>query len=278
MDQDATLIRLAVFGKPVKHSLSPRIHAAFADQAGLDVEYRAIESCEEFLSREIQALADKGGRGCNITMPLKQCAFELANRATDRAALAGVANTLLFDSPSKWKADNTDGVGLIRDLTRQVDGPLAGVRIAIIGAGGAVAGVLADLLAEKPEIVHLFNRTEQRARDLCERFSHLGPVLGGALPDMAHAGKFDLVINATSLARNTETALPATQMFASSSLLYDFNYGLAHAKLARWARRNHIRCVGGKGMLVEQAAESFYLWTGFRPDTAPVIEALQTPD
>ncbi|MBT8061110.1 MAG: shikimate dehydrogenase [Xanthomonadales bacterium] len=277
MDQDATLIRLAVFGMPVKHSLSPRIHGLFAEQAGLDIEYRAIETCEEFLAREVQALADSGGRGCNITMPLKQRAFDLANRASDRARLAGAANTLLFETPSRWKADNTDGIGLVRDLARQMDGTLAGSRIAIVGAGGAVAGVLGDLLAENPENVFIFNRTEKRARALSERFSELGKINSGTLADMENGAEFDLVINATSMTRKSDTALPDMRMLAPSSLLYDLNYGQAHESLATWAHKKNIRCIDGRGMLVEQAAQSFFLWTGFRADTGPVIEALQNP-
>ena len=275
MDPDAALIRLAVFGSPVKHSLSPRTHALFAQQAGLSVDYRAIETSEEFLSRDLQALADKGARGCNITLPLKLKAYDLASLATERAQLAGAANTLVFESPSRWNADITDGVGLVRDLTVQHGMPLQGLKIAIIGAGGAAAGILGDLLNEKPGVICILNRSEQRAKELAERFSGLGEVQHMALADVAAAGEFDLVINATSLAHHSGRALQVRNLFAPGSLYYDLNYGQAHKGLANWAESNRIRCVDGLGMLVEQAAESFYLWTGFQANTDPVIEALR---
>ncbi|MDX1459604.1 MAG: shikimate dehydrogenase [Xanthomonadales bacterium] len=275
MATDQPLIRLALFGQPVKSSLSPRIHALFAEQAGLDVDYRATAVAEEFLSREIQALADAGARGCNITLPYKQKALALANRATDRAQRAAAANTLIFESRARWKADNTDGPGLIRDLTGRIGMKLAGERIALIGAGGAAAGILEALLSSEPNSLVLFNRTPARGQALAEQFSDLGAIEARSLDQIESAGTFHLVIHATSAGHRGEPPLLPRSLFQDGGLLYDLNYGLAHRKLAAWSRRHQVRCTDGLGMLVEQAAESFELWTGHRPDTDPVLTSIR---
>jgi shikimate dehydrogenase len=268
-------IQLAVFGMPVKHSLSPRIHTLFAQQGGLEVDYRAIEVEEEFFSREVQKLADAGGRGCNITLPLKHCAFKLANRASERAELARSANTLLFESPSRWAADSTDGPGLLRDLTENLGISIAGRRVGVIGAGGAAAGILYDLLQAGPGGLTLFNRTVGKAETLAEQFAVAGRVEPAGLEAMESSGAYDLVIDATSAGHQGTDPVLVGDMFDGGGICYDLNYGQAHESLGTWCAARGIPCHDGLGMLVEQAALSFRIWTGFMPDTAPVLAALR---
>jgi shikimate dehydrogenase len=275
MSRAVAMTRLAVFGNPVKHSLSPRIHRLFADQAGIPVEYTGVEVSEDFLSREVQKLADAGGAGCNITLPLKHQAYELANRASERAEIARSANTLVFNTATRWSAQNTDGPGLLRDLTHNLAIETRDRRICVIGAGGAAAGILYDLLQHQPASLTLFNRTFERATKLAERFAHLGQVTAADLDSMSASEAFDLVINAISAGQFREAPVLTSALFGTDSVCYDLCYGQAHSALNDWCGERGIRCHSGLGMLVEQAAESFYLWTGFRPDTAPVLAELQ---
>ncbi len=276
MDQAATLNRFAVFGNPVKHSLSPRIHQLFAAQADIPVEYGAVEVSEDYLSREVQKLADAGGTGCNITLPLKQQAFRLANSVSERARLSRSANTLIFKTSTRWSADNTDGAGLLRDLTVNLSIETRDRRICVIGAGGAAAGILYDLLQQKPSSLTLFNRTLERAEELAERFARIGMITAADLDSMSGSQAFDLVINATSAGHLRQAPVLHAALFGPASECYDLNYGNAHSALGEWCFKQGIECHDGLGMLVEQAAESFYLWTGFRPDTAPVLALLKT--
>jgi len=275
VDQITTLKRLAVFGSPIKHSLSPRIHQLFAEQAGIAVDYQRIEVNEEFLSREVQKLAEAGGAGCNITLPVKQRAFKLANKASERAELAQAANTLVFDTRTRWSAHSTDGPGLVSDLTVNLSMDLHGRRICVVGAGGAAAGILYDLLMLEPAGLTIFNRTFERAELLAERFSQVGQITAAGLEGMDSAEPFDLVINATSAGHFRSQPVLSAGLFGHGSRCYDLSYGKAHESLNQWCIENDIRCHDGLGMLVEQAAESFYLWTRFRPDTAPVLESLR---
>lgn len=276
MDQGRPLKRLAVFGSPVKHSLSPRIHQLFAEQAGIAVDYRSVEASDEFLSREVQKLADAGGTGCNITLPGKHRAFEIANKASDRARLARSANTLVFESRTRWAAHSTDGPGLARDLKTNLSLDLGGRRICVVGAGGAAAGILYDLLSLKPVELTVFNRTLERAESLAARFSGVGEVRAAGLDDMATDHPYDLVINAVSAGHFRQAPVMHPNLFGEESRCYDLSYGKAHESLREWCIGNGIRCYDGLGMLVEQAAESFFLWTGFRPETVPVIALLRS--
>jgi len=279
MDKNAPLTRLAIFGSPVKHSLSPRIHQLFAKQAGIPVDYKGIEVSADFLSREVQKLADTGGCGCNITLPLKNRAFTLANGASERATAAQAANTLIFKTPNRWFADNTDGPGLVRDLVENLAIDIHGQRICVIGAGGAAAGILYDLLTQKPAGLTVFNRTVERAKGLVERFRALNDeavsLYAAGLDDMRAPASFDLVLNTTSTGHFREAPVLTENLFAPHTVCYDLSYGAAHEALNEWCRVRGFRCHDGLGMLVEQAAESFFLWTGFRPDTAPVINTLR---
>ena len=285
------MIRLAVFGSPISHSRSPEIHRLFARQCALEVDYRAIEAKLETFPRLLEELAARGGRGCNVTVPLKHEAWKLAQKSSASASRAQAANTLLFKTETDWVADNTDGRGLVRDLVSNLEQPLAGSRVCIIGAGGAVAGILGDLLAQNPASIVIANRTPGRAERLCETFAAF--VCGGvperetnssdSLPANLEAislqalqtqDPFDLVINATSLGHdNKHPGLPLS-MFHPGSLCYDLNYGAVAEPLRNFCLEAEIRFQDGLGMLVEQAALSFELWTGRIPDTEPVLKQL----
>jgi len=285
------VIRLAVFGSPVSHSRSPEIHRLFARQCGLQVEYQAIEATAETFPRLLEELTAQGGKGCNVTVPLQHEAWTLAQRCRDSAGHAQAANTLLFETADEWFADNTDGRGLVRDLVNNLDHQLAGSRICIVGAGGAVAGILGDLLAQNPASIVIANRTPGRAEHLCESFTDLtcrSPLAGEtnissspptnlkAIPLQAlqTQGPFDLIINATSLGhRGNHPGLPLS-IFHPTSLCYDLNYDVAAKPLQEFCLEADINYQDGLGMLVEQAALSFELWTGRMPDTGPVLKQL----
>jgi shikimate dehydrogenase len=274
MDQDAALIRLAVLGRPVKHSHSPWIHAQFAGQAGLPLDYQAIEVAPNHLSRVVQQLADSGAHGCNITLPHKQQAFALASLAGDRARIAASANTLVFESASRWRAENTDGPGLLRDLLENQRLAVAGRSVCVIGAGGAAAGILYDLLLRKPASLSVLNRSAEHARALALRLSPHGKIAAGGL-DENNAQGYELLIHASAAGHHGSAPLLVESWFAQDGFCYDLNYGPAHLALAQWCADRGIACADGLGMLVEQAAESFEIWTGFQPETVPVTQALR---
>lgn len=268
------MIRLALFGHPVSQSLSPRIHGLFAQQAELPVDYRAIDTAPGTLAAALQRFAAGGGTGCNITLPLKGEAKDLAAGCSERVRLAGAANTLILDDGG-WHAESTDGPGLVMDLARLGANP-GGQRVAILGAGGAAASVLASLLAAKPRSIDIFNRTAASARALAMRHAQLGAVRGCSMDSLGEAGPFGLVINATSAGH--AGALPPVhdKLVGPDGFFYDMNYGPAAEALTGWCREQRIAHAQGLGMLVGQAAESFALWTGFQPDIDPVLKALET--
>ena len=287
------MIRLAVFGSPVSHSRSPEIHRLFARQCGLQVDYQAIEATAATFPRLLDELAAQDGRGCNVTVPLKHEAWKLAQKSSDSASRAQTANTLLFNTEREWFADNTDGRGLVRDLVSNLDFPLAGSRVCIIGAGGAVAGILGDLLVQNPASILIANRTLGRAKRLCESFAHPNcrtPLAGDSnvenpnpqpttliaisLQSLQTQNPFDLIINATSLGHSgNHPGLPLS-IFHPASLCYDLNYGAAAEPLQEFCLETKINYQDGLGMLVEQAALSFELWTGRMPDTGPIMKQL----
>jgi shikimate dehydrogenase len=269
----SAILRLALFGSPVGQSRSPRIHRLFAAQTGLEITYQAFDTPSGALAEALERFATDGGQGCNVTLPLKAEAAALAVTRSEAVRLAGAANTLLREEHG-WRADNTDGQGLTADLER---GGLALTdrRVAVLGAGGATAGVLGALLRLRPRELLLFNRTRSRAASLARRHEHLGTVSGHSLDELAAAAPFDLVINATSLGHQGRLPPLAANLFATGAACYDLNYGPAATPLAAWCDEHHIPYRDGLGMLVEQAAASFRLWTAQRPDTAPVLEALR---
>jgi shikimate dehydrogenase len=259
-----------VFGNPIAHSKSPAIHAAFASASGQDLRYEARLAPVDGFQQAIAEFVVAGGKGANVTVPFKEEAFRLATRLSARATRAGAVNTLAFNG-SEIFGDNTDGAGLVRDITCNLGYSLAGKRILLLGAGGASRGVIAPLLAENPVSLFIANRNAEKAVALADSFADIAPVIGANFADTA--GKsFDVVINATSASLAGES-LPLPQgIFAAGALAYDMMYGKDETPFLALARGQGVaHCADGLGMLVEQAAEAFFVWRGVRPDVAPVL-------
>jgi shikimate dehydrogenase len=265
----------AVMGNPIAHSKSPRIHALFADQTGEALEYRAILVEPDGFIAAVEAFRDSGGKGLNITVPFKQQAWSLATVRSTRAELAGAVNTLSIGPDGDLSGDNTDGAGLVRDLLHNHRARLAGQRILLLGAGGAARGVLAPLLAENPDLLVIANRTAAKAVELARLFCELGHTEGCGLDGVA-GQPFDIIINATAASLTGDVPAIAGDTVTPETWCYDMMYGDRPTAFMEWARtQGATRVVDGLGMLVEQAAESFYIWRRVRPDTAPVIAALR---
>lgn len=267
--------RYAVFGNPIKHSKSPAIHAMFAEQCDQAMQYRAVRVELDDFERAARNFFDGGGAGLNVTVPFKREAYEFAGRLSKRAERAGAVNTLTMAQDGIVEGDNTDGIGLVRDMVANLGWAVAGQRVLVLGAGGAVRGVLAPLLRERPRELLVVNRTPERAEQLAAEFAELGPVQGGGF-ELIGARQFDLIINATSAGLSGEApALPGT-VLTERSCCYDMVYGPEPTPFMRWAAHNTAWAVSdGLGMLVEQAAQSFYIWRGVRPETQSVINALR---
>ena len=261
--------RYAVFGHPIAHSKSPLIHAAFARQTGEVLTYEAILAPLDGFAASVADFVAHGGRGANVTVPFKEEAFQLATQKTPRAALAGAVNTLLF-SETGITGDNTDGAGLVADLAGNLHIGLAGARILLLGAGGAARGVIGPLLDAGVANIAIANRTVDKAVTLANLFDSRVGGTGFDSPD----SPFDVVINATSASLSGDLPPISRAVFATGTLAYDMMYGRDTPFLAL-ARDCYATTADGIGMLVEQAAEAFYLWRGVRPDTAPVIASLR---
>lgn len=270
--------RYAVIGHPVSHSLSPRIHAAFARQTGIALEYTAIDAAPEDFDAVLAAFAAEGGAGANITLPHKTRAAHVCSFLTEAARRAGAANTLIRTGTG-WHGDNTDGVGLVRDLTDRHGLDLRARRTLLIGAGGAARGIAPALLDAGIGDLYIVNRTPERADALADALAMPGRVHPRYLADVGSLGNFDLVINATSATRSgVLPALPITLM-APRAAAVDVSYGEAAVAFLAWARSARAHdCIDGLGMLVEQAAESFQRWHKVRPETDAVYAMLRDRD
>lgn len=267
--------RYAVMGNPIAHSKSPEIHRQFALQTGQQLSYEALLVAPDDFAEAVARFQSEGGKGLNITVPFKQEAWALIEDRTTRAEQAGAVNTIIFQDDGHRRADNTDGVGLVRDLTENHGIVLRRKRLLVLGAGGAVRGVLAPLLACEPAALVIANRTASRAQALAERFASLGPVTGCGFDALA-GDSFDVVINGTAASLQGEVPPLPDDLLAPGGSCYDMMYSADATAFQRWAREHGAsQAIDGLGMLVEQAAEAFYLWRGVRPETAPVIARLR---
>ncbi len=266
----------AVIGNPIAHSLSPQIHAAFALETEQNLVYERLLADVDRFSEAVEQFRKKGGKGLNVTVPFKQDAWGWAKQRSERAERAGAVNTIVFNNGGSTLADNTDGVGLVRDILHNQAGKIEQQRVLILGAGGAVRGVLAPVLAENPAQLVIANRTVERATELADEFNDLGVISGCGFSDLA-GESFDLVINGTAASLQGEVPPLPNGVVTQNSFCYDMMYGKkAETAFVLWAREQGAGCaVDGLGMLVEQAAESFYLWRDVRPKTQPVMAALR---
>lgn len=270
----ASTDRYAVFGQPIKHSTSPRIHRLFAEQTGQILSYDAQEVSADRFTAEADAFFAAGGKGLNCTVPLKELAWAYADRKTERAELAKAVNTLALQPDGRLLGDNTDGCGLVTDLTANHGIALPGLRILILGAGGASRGIIAPLLRLAPNRLTIANRTADKAVRLAEEFAGLGKLTGSGLADLAGLS-FDLILNATSASLSGELPPLPAGLLASSGICYDLAYGKRPTPFMLWgASQRAVKSLDGLGMLVEQAAEAFFIWRGVRPATGAVIKML----
>lgn len=263
-----------VFGNPIGHSKSPAIHRLFAEQTGEQLSYTALLApLEDFANCALGFF--KGGLGANVTVPFKEDAYRLADHLTERAQLAGAVNLLSKLPDGALLGDNSDGEGLVRDLTHNHGIDLAGKRILLLGAGGAVRGVLGPLLAQRPLALVIANRTFDKAERLAQAFAELGPVSASGYAELD--APVDLIINATAASLAGEVPpIAAGLIRPGHTLCYDMMYGLQPTPFLLWAeQQGAAAALDGLGMLVEQAAVAFELWRGVRPDTAPVLEVLR---
>jgi shikimate dehydrogenase len=274
-DFDRPADAYAVMGNPVSHSKSPQIHAAFAQQTRQRITYSAIQVDPGGFAQAVGNFFASGGKGLNVTVPFKQEAWALAAERGAEAELAGAVNTLYLREDGGLVGRNTDGIGLVRDLCDNHGARLAGKHILLVGAGGAARGVLQPLLAQRPAQLVIANRTADRAHELARLFAALGPVRGASFEQLA-GQSFDLILNATAASLQGEVPPLPVETCTPATWCYDMMYGAAPTPFMQWAvLRQAANILDGLGMLVEQAAESFYLWRGVRPATAPVLQDIR---
>lgn len=263
----------AVFGNPISHSKSPLVHRLFAKQFGINLEYRAVQIDVGGFEQAVSAFQAGGGRGINVTIPFKFNAYRLVDRLSERAGTAGAVNTIIFDEV--MSGDNTDGIGLVTDIETNCGVKIEGRNILIVGAGGATRGILGPMLDRNPLATTVANRTKDKAMQLAVEFSRFGEISGCGLDEVS-GRSHDIVINATST--ELTGALPAVspRIFENAELAYDLMYGAERTLFMKWGRGNGARMISdGLGMLVEQAAESFLIWHGQKPETGSVIETVR---
>ncbi len=268
--------RYAVLGQPITHSKSPRIHQLFAEQTGECLQYSALEVPAEQFTAVVTSFFANGGKGLNCTVPLKELAWAYAELKTERAQLAKAVNTLVLQQDGSILGDNTDGIGLVTDLKKNHDVALAGRRILILGAGGASRGIISPLLAEAPESIVIANRTLAKAQQLAIEFAGKVKVSACAYSDL-NGQEFDLIINATSSSLTDQLPPLPEGLLASQGSCYDLAYSNKATVFVGWGLDNNaLKSLDGLGMLVEQAAEAFTIWRGIHPQTAPIIDLLDS--
>ena len=274
----ASADRYCVVGNPVAHSRSPWIHTRFAALTGQDLHYDRLLAPLDGFASTLQSFLENGGKGCNITVPFKLEAARAANSCSPRVTLAGAANTLAVRADGALYADNTDGLGLVADITRNAGVTLQGKDVLLVGAGGAAAGVLGPLLEQAPRSIVVCNRTASKAEALVQQHADLAALHKVELSVQSQQsleGNFDIIINGTAASlQGGSIPVPAT-VLRPGSLAYDMMYGPAAAAFLAWANEHGATGRDGLGMLVEQAAASFELWTGVRPPSAQVLQELQ---
>ena len=265
----------AVMGNPITHSKSPQIHSLFASQTRQNIRYRAIQVDPGGFAQAVGNFFAAGGKGLNITVPFKQEAWQLADSLSERAQLAGAVNTFKQTEQGTLLGDNTDGIGLFRDLTVNLGMNLNDKKLLLVGAGGAARGVIAPLLDARPGEFFIANRTVDRAQELVEHFAHRGEIHAVGFEELEPIA-FDIVINATSASLAGELPPLSAKCVAGAEIVYDMMYGAAPTTFMLWAKQAGAKRISdGLGMLVEQAAESFYIWRGINPETAPVIQVMR---
>ena len=264
----------AVFGHPISHSKSPRIHTLFAEQTRQNLEYTAWDVPADRFSEELRRFAEAGGKGLSCTVPLKELAWQIADKKSVQAERAKAVNTLRIGSDGGLYGDNTDGVGLVRDLTQNLGIAITGCKILLLGAGGASRGILEPLLALKPERGVIANRTLEMAERLADEFSEVGSIQALKFDSLV-GNRFNLILNATSASLRGELPPLPEGVLAPLGYCYDLAYGSQPTAFVEWGERMGAKLsTDGIGMLVEQASEAFFIWRGVRPQTVPVIERL----
>lgn len=270
-----TIDRYGVMGYPVSHSRSPVIHRLFALQTQQDIQYELLQVAPDKLETAVRQFQRTGGKGLNITVPHKSAVAKLCDQLSERAATAGAVNTLSFREGS-IHGDNTDGIGLLRDLAINQGVLLEGANILILGAGGATRGIVGPLLEMQPASLRIANRTIDKAEVLAKHFSRSGPVSACRFNVVPVTEKYDLIINATSAGVKGEVPPYPAAAISPETFCYDLSYGLKPTPFSVWAREHGAKkSIMGWGMLVEQAAESFNIWRNIRPDTAPVLKQMK---
>jgi len=267
--------RYGVMGNPIGHSKSPMIHALFAEQTGQKLSYEAILVEVGTFGSAVASFRTEGGKGLNVTVPFKRDAWKLVDERSPCAELAGAVNTIVLREDGSLFGDNTDGTGLVRDIRDNLGISLAGKRILILGAGGAVRGVLGPIMEQGPASVVIANRTPARAQELADAFEEFGAIDGCSFDEL-DGSSFDIVVNGTSASLKGEVPPLPDALLAKGALCYDMMYGAEPTSFMVWADdHNSAHISDGLGMLVEQAAESFLIWRGVKPQTAPVIKAVR---
>jgi len=267
--------KYAVFGNPINHSKSPQIHSAFAAQTAQAMTYRAHKVEVGKFASVARSFFDNAGRGLNVTVPFKLDAFDFADTLSDRAQRAGAVNTLAVGADGAVFGDNTDGAGLVADICQNLGWTIANRRVLLLGAGGAIRGILEPIIQQQPSHLVVVNRTVSKAQQLVSSFSDLADVRACSF-EALQANQFDLVINGTSASLAGELPPLPSNLISDDGCCYDMMYGAAPTPFMRWGAENLAWAVSdGLGMLVEQAAESFNVWRGQRPNTQPVIASIR---